>query len=113
MKNFSENIKYIGLGDRTDTAVDDLDADFVVRELFERLGNRLDRTLNVCLDDKVEIFDLALSKHLRQILKSHSRGLMQLLFSLLDTALLNELSCHLLIGYGIECLAGFRYFRKT
>ena len=42
----------VGLVDRTNTAVDDLDYDFLVGQLHQALFYCLDRTLYVCLDDQ-------------------------------------------------------------
>ena len=49
--------------DRTNTAVDDLDYDFLVGQLHQALFYCLDRTLYVCLDDQwkflyISCFDL-------------------------------------------------------
>src|SRR5690606_41365760 len=51
----------VGLGDRTDTAVDDPDADLIADvDLRQRVLERLDRTGHVALEDEVELLALAL-----------------------------------------------------
>ena len=51
----------VALGNSTYAAVDNFNANFVVGELFKRLTNSFNRTLNVCLDDDRKFLDLARS----------------------------------------------------
>ena len=50
----------VGLVYGADAAVNNLNPDLVVRELFKALLNSLDRALNIGLDDDVELLELTL-----------------------------------------------------
>ena len=98
---------------RTDTGVDDLDADFFVGQLLERGLDRLGAALDVCLDNDVEVLYLALlylgeEVVERNLLGDAERALLGLLL-----ALLNQLARHALIGDGVEDVAGVRHFAHT
>ena len=95
--------------DGADGAVDDLDADFLVRDLFERGLDRLGRALNVGLDDQVERLHLAGLDLAEQILQA---DLLRRAGTavLLDTALLGELARHALVRNGVKDVAGAGHF---
>lgn len=58
------------LGDRTDAAVDDLDADLVgYLDLHQGILERLDRTGRIALDDNIEHVDLGLGELLLEVLE--------------------------------------------
>ena len=59
----------VGLADRTDRAVDDLDLDFFGGQLGQRLHQRFLRTLHVGLDDQRQRLDFALSHLLEHVLQ--------------------------------------------
>ena len=79
----------VGVDDATGGAVDDADADLVVREFLEALLDGLDGTLDVGFDDDVEVFELALFEGSEQVVERDLLLRVELLFldgllSLLD-----------------------------
>ena len=84
----------VGLGDRTDTAVDDAQLhDVVDLDLEQRLLERLDGTRHVTLDDEVERLDLALFERTGEVLERDAlAGLGQLGVALGGFTLLGDLT---------------------
>ena len=103
----------VGLVDRADCAVDDLDAHLVVRELLERRAQRLDRALYVRLDDDVQFLHLALLNGGEQVVERDLVEQLVALFLLLVLALLDQLARHLLVVYRVEDVARARHLGQT
>ena len=98
----------VGLGDRTDTAVDDPEADLLAHvDLGQRVLERLDRAGHVALQDQVELLALALLHRGHEVLEGtthaalglHGRPLARL-------ALLRDLTRHPVVVDDDEVLAG-------
>src|SRR6478736_5794113 len=105
----------VGLGDRTDTAVDDPQADLVADvDLRQRVLERLDRTGHVALEDEVELLALALLHGGHEVLEAathatlglHGRPLTRL-------ALLGDLAGHAVVLDHDEVLARARHRREA
>ena len=65
----------VGLGDRTDTAVDDPQRDLVADvDLGQRVLERLDRTSTVALEDEAQLLRLALLELLEQLVERLAPG---------------------------------------
>ena len=62
----------IGLIDRADTAVDDLDNHFFIGQLQKALLYCLYGTLNISLDDNIQLFKIACLNLGEQIIQRHS-----------------------------------------
>ena len=62
------------LGDPADALVDDVDPHLGVLDLRQLADDRLDRALDVALDDEVEVLDLAGLQLLEQVLERDARG---------------------------------------
>ena len=103
----------VGLVDRADRAVDNLDAHLVVRELLERRTKRLDRTLHIRLDDDVELLHLALLNGGEQVVERYLVELLVALFLLLVLALLDQLARHLLVVHRVEDVARARHLGQA
>ena len=96
-----------------DSAVDDLNADFLVGQLFQRSLDCFHGTLYVSLDDQVQGLHLAFLHTAEQIVQSdllhhHGSGILGSLLALFD-----QFSCHTLVGNGIELVAGSGNFSQT
>ena len=63
------------LGDPADTGMDDVDTNLRVLDLAELAHERLDRALDVALEDDVEVLDGALLHLLEQGLERDAAGL--------------------------------------
>jgi hypothetical protein len=59
----------VALGDRADAALDDVDDDLLVRQLTERVGERLGRTTLVGLDEQLERALVARRRHVHEVLE--------------------------------------------
>ena len=103
----------VGLVDRADRAVDDLDAHLVVRELFERRADGLDRALYVRLDDDVQFLHLALLDGGEQVVERDLVELLVALFLFLVLALLDQLARHLFVVYRVKDVACARHLGQA
>ena len=63
---------YIRLGDRTDSAVDDLYHHLVIRQLLERRPDSLDRALYIGLYDDIKLLDITRLDLAEQIIKAYA-----------------------------------------
>ncbi len=73
----------IGFVDGADAGMDDVDTDFFVLEVFQRLAQGFDGALNIGFDNDVEIFDLAFLNLFEQIFQGDFRGLADFFAALL------------------------------
>src|SRR6478736_273561 len=98
----------VGLGDRTDTAVDDPQADLVADvDLRQRVLERLDRTGHVALEDEVELLALALLHGGHEVLEGATHAALGLHGRpLAGLTLLGDLARHPVVLDDDEVLAG-------
>ncbi len=81
----------VGLGDGAHRRVDDVDAHLGLVHLGKRIRKRLDRSLHVCLDYKVELLELVLAHLVEEGLEGHVLDLVLLLDAGLQGALVGKL----------------------
>ena len=98
------------LGDGTDTAADDPQADLVADvDLEQRVLERLDRTGHVTLEDEVELVDLALLDALEHVLERHAAAAVsELRRHARAPPLLGDLTGDPVLGDDDEVVAGAR-----
>ena len=89
------------------------DADFIVGQLFQRLGDSFYRTLYVCLDDQGQFLHFALFDLAEQVIQSDLLVLVELRLLCLMLPLFYQFSCQTLIFYCVERIACFRHFCQT
>ena len=104
---------HIGLIDGTYAAVDNFYAHLFVSDLLKRCLDGLSGTLNVGLDNNVEIFHLTGLDLTEQVLKAYLLAAAEGGILLLGLALFNELAGHTLIVNGVEYIAGARHLGHT
>ena len=98
--------RHVGLRNRADRAVHDFELDLGGRKARERVGQRLDRALDVALDDDLQFLDLAGLHPLAQILERDAAGLLQLALALLGPAEFGDLARLGFLGHDHERSAG-------
>src|SRR6478736_4802787 len=105
----------VGLGDRTDTAVDDADADLVADvDLRQRVLEGLDRTGHVALEDEVELLALALLHGGHEVLERTTHAALRLQGGTLPRLpLLGDLARHPVVLDHEEVLTGAGDGRQT
>src|SRR3546814_194517 len=98
----------VGLGDRTDTAVDDAQRDFLADvDLGQRVLEGLDRTGHVALEDEVELLGLALLHRGYEVLEGTTHATLGLHGrTLARLTLLRDLTCHPVVVDDDERLTG-------
>src|SRR3954471_6953830 len=105
------------LGDRTDTAADDADADLVLGadvDVEQRILERLHRTGDVALEDQVELVDLTLLDAPQRVLERHpAPALGQLGEPLPRLPLVGDLAGHAVLGHCHEVVARTRHAGQT
>lgn len=101
----------VGLVDRTNTAVDDLDYDFLVGRLHQALFYCLDRTLYVCLDDQWKFLYISCLDLGEQIQESQLTLYLQCLFLLSEIKVSAKLC--LFSFSAVQIPAGVRHVIKT
>ena len=103
----------VRLVDGANGTVNNAHANLFVGQLLERGTNRLDRALNVCLDDDIQLLHLALLDGIEQVIERYLVEQLVALFLLLVLALLNQLTSHLLVIYGVKDVACTRNLSQT
>ena len=103
----------VGLVDRADAAVDDVDADLGLVHLVQRVHERLDGALDVGLDDEVEVLELALLDAVEQVVEGDVALGALGDEPLAQRALLGELTGGALVGHDLELVAGARHRRQA
>ena len=102
----------VAFDNTADTGVDDIDLDFFVGNLEERLLDSFGRTLNIGFYYDIQRFHSAFSL-LEEIIKADLRFGAELLFLCRVLTLFDKLSCHALVFDRVEDVAGIRYFGKS
>ena len=85
--------------------MDDVDADFLVGELFKALAYRLNGALYVSLDDDLELLDLAELHLIEEVVERDLGAGVELGLLLLMLTLLDQLARQTLVGDGVEGIA--------
>ncbi len=97
---------HVAFGDGTDAGADDLDAHLLRGHADERVGEHLNRTGDIALDDERQVFDAGGANLLGEILEGHTRALGELRFALLHLAVLRNTLGLVAIGHNEERVAG-------
>ena len=88
-------------------------ADFLVGELFQRLGNGFYRALYVCLYDQRQLLHLALLNLAEQIIQCYLLVFVELGLLCFVLPLFYQFSCQTLVFYCVERIACLRHFCQT
>ena len=109
----SRGQQHVGLRDLTHGGVDDVDLHALLRELDERSRHRLDRTVNVALDDDVELLertdgDAAADLVERHVLLGHDA-----LHALQLLALVGDFARRAVVVHHVERIARLRSAVET
>ena len=80
---------------------------------FSREERTASTELNVCLDDDIQLLHLALLDGIEQVIERYLVEQLVALFLLLVLALLNQLTSHLLVVYGVKDVACTRNLSQT
>ena len=94
----------VTLGDTACCCVDNANLDFLVGKLEKRCLNRLNRAVNVCLNDDVQILN-ALGDLCKQIIQVCSCVCLEGVFLCLVAALIRQRSCHSFVLNCLELIA--------
>src|SRR5688572_1317827 len=105
--------QHVGLGDLAHALADDADLDLARAQTAERLGQRLDRAVDVALEHQVELAHRALRHLLVQLLERDPSRLAVVLFARHQLAAAGHLARLALVGVDGEAVAGLRGARPA
>src|SRR5208337_1698686 len=103
----------VGFGDRTGTAVNDVDLDFGSRKLDQRINDCLQRTMDIGFDYKFKFLDLAFLNLIEQVFESNLARSGKLLFPELEKPVLGDCSGLLFIGQNDKIVTRVGHPGKT
>ena len=86
---------------------------FLVRELFKRLLNSLNRALNVCLYDNLKLLNLAELHLVKEVVKRNLGLRIEDFLFLCRLSLVNKCSCKAFVTYCVKDVTANRHFVKS
>ena len=96
----------VALADGTHSLVDNVNLNLGCRELDERVAQSLDRTVNIALNDDVELVELTQSAQASDVLKSAAVLSALHLLTLQLLASVGDLACLLIGVHHVELVTG-------